>query len=75
MAKYLKSDCVAEQKLQEVEELMRNNGIELTSYGGNGLTIRFAGSQREYWIQSIEDGQKSHSFPRMTDNERLALME
>lgn len=68
MGQYLKIDSEPELKLQKVEDLMRELGITIGSYGGNGMTVAFEGIDGEFWIQSKETGYKTASFPRFFDH-------
>ncbi len=75
MAKYIKRDSKLEKDLMQVEDLMREKGISITSWGGNGLTVSFADQPGEFWIQSRSTGERSVEFPRMFDEEGLAVWE
>ncbi|MFW6242602.1 MAG: hypothetical protein ACOC2W_00425 [bacterium] len=71
--KVVKVDAELEIKLQKIEELMKNLNIKLISYGAEGLCINYNGN--DYWIKSIENGEKTFSLPRFTEDERLVLWE
>ena len=72
MGKMLREDSPYEQKVRQIETLMDELGVQLTVYG-NGLTLSFKGDKREFWIE--DSGERTLSFPRMFDTERLILWE
>lgn len=76
MARYLKQDSAPEQALQQVERLMDHLGIQIINYGAYGLLVQFESHpNKQYFIQSSESGERTMSFPRSTEDERLALYE
>lgn len=74
MGKMLKQDSPYEQKLQQIETLMDKLGVQITVYG-SGMTVSFGKDKRDYWIEDTESGERTLSFPRMFDTERLILWE
>jgi hypothetical protein len=75
MQKYATEKHPIEQALQKIEKLMDQEGITITSYGASGFTVTMRNINNEFWIQSSDNGERSYSLPRLTEDERLAIIE
>ena len=68
-----KTNSRFELSVQKVEQLMREEGLIITSAGGMGILISSEKLRKAAWIQN--GSERTYDFPRFTDEERLVLAE
>lgn len=69
---YATSTSPWEKQFQELEAKLDELNISITAYGACGLKITF-GDGKAFWLE--ENGHRSFTLPRSTDDEKLILAE
>lgn len=69
---YATTTSLWEKQFQELEKKLDELNIFIISYGACGLMISF-GDGKLFWLE--ENGHRSFTLPRTTDDEKLILAE